>query len=110
MGRGAAGRSPYAARISSPQTVCKRSRPTLSLPLFTVVVKPTASGRLRRQEHSVVSWSTRIGPSRAAIDLGGAVIECDTVSANPELASFPAVNGDRLVGLAGDVDLALRPT
>ena len=36
MGRGAAGRSPYAARISSPQTACKRSRPTLSLPLFTV--------------------------------------------------------------------------
>ena len=41
--------------ISSPQTVCMRSRPDLSLPLLTFVVKPTASGRLRRQENSVVS-------------------------------------------------------
>ena len=34
--------------ISSPQTVCKRSRTALSLLLFNLVVKTTASGRLRR--------------------------------------------------------------
>ncbi len=36
-------------------TVCMRSRPDLSLPLRTSEVKPTASGRLRFQENSVVS-------------------------------------------------------
>ena len=41
--------------IKSPQTVCIRSRPRLSLPLLTFVVKPTASERLRFQVNSVVS-------------------------------------------------------
>ena len=41
--------------INSPHTVCMRSRPDLSLPLLTFVVKPTASERLRFQVNSVVS-------------------------------------------------------
>ena len=41
--------------IGRPQTVYTRSRPNLSLPLLTFVVKPFASGRLCCQENSVVS-------------------------------------------------------
>ena len=41
--------------INSPQSVCMRWRPDLSLPLLTFVVKPTASECLRFQVNSVVS-------------------------------------------------------
>ena len=60
LGRGHSQRQPvrrrrHARMINSPQTVCMRSLPDLSLPLLTFVVKPTASGRVRFQENSVVS-------------------------------------------------------
>ena len=50
-----------------PRIVCNRCRPSLFLcPLATLCVRPIACVSLRVNENSVVSCSTRIGPSTAA--------------------------------------------
>ena len=50
---------------SRPHSVCWRKRPSFSLRPVEVLVKPIFSGAARVKENSVVSWSTRIGPSTA---------------------------------------------